>query len=151
MCASQKEDYRQYELEKRKTQQDNYNLMTMNLNKMVNNEAEDRVRDEYHASLPFHTETLFLVFIVLAMIGLIVGVVYLYVRYRQARSESSNARAAQRLNIETGGIGAPKHYISPLEMDMPSLQATRSHPDYRHQDFRRSRRHSCGNFDCDRK
>ena len=94
---------------------------------------------------------MFLVFIVLALIGLIVGVVYLYVRYRQARSESSNARAAQRLNIETGGIGAPKHYISPLEMDMPSLQATRSHPDYRHQDFRRSRRHSCGNFDCDRK
>ena len=37
MCGSQKEDYRQYELEKRKTQQESYNLMTMNLNKMVNN------------------------------------------------------------------------------------------------------------------
>ena len=145
MCGSKKEDYRQYELEKRKTQQENYNLMTMNLNKMVNNEAEDRVRDEYHASLPFHTETLFLVFVVLAMIGGIVGVVYLYVRFRQARSESSNARAAQRLNIETGGIGAPKHYISPLETEMPAMRTTRSYPD-----FRRSRRHSCGNFDCDR-
>ena len=117
--------------------------MTMNLNKMVNNEAEDRVRDEYHSSLLFHTETLFLVFVVLMMIGFIIGVVYLYVRFRQARSESSNA--AQQLNIETGGIGAPKHYISPLKMEMPALRATRSHQDYRH-----SRRHSCGNLECDR-
>ena len=145
MCGSQKEDYRQYELERRKTQQDNYNLMTMNLNKMVNNEAEDRVRDEYHSTLPFHTETLFLVLVFLIMIGFIIGVVYLFVRFRQARSESSNARAARRLNIETGGIGAPKHYISPLEMEMPALRATRSH-----QDYRRSRRHSCGNLECDR-
>ena len=88
MCGSQEEDYRQYELERRKTQQDNYNLMTMNLNKMVNNEAEDRVRDEYHSTLPFHTETLFLVYVVLMMIGFIIGVVSLFVRFRQARSES---------------------------------------------------------------
>ena len=117
----------------------------MNLNKMVNNEAEDRVRDEYHSSLPFHTDTLFLVLVVLIFIGVIIAMVYLFVRFRQARSESSNARAARRLNIETGGIGAPKHYISPLEMEMPTMRSIRSQ-----QDFRRSRRHSCGKLDCDR-
>ena len=119
--------------------------MNMNLNKMVHNEAEDRVRDEYHSQLPFHTETLFLVLVVLIFIGFIIGVVWLVARFRQARSGSSNARAAHRLNIETGGIGAPKHYISPLEMEMPTMRSTRSHPD-----FRRSRRHSCGNVDWDR-
>ena len=120
-------------------------IFHVNNQMMVNNEAEDRVRDEYHSTLPFHTGTLFLVLVVLIMIGFIIGVVYLFVRFRQARSESSNVRAAHRLNIETGGIGAPKHYISPLEMEMPTMRTTRSH-----QDYRRSRRHSCGNLDCDR-
>ena len=124
-----------------KAQQDSYNMSTMNLNKLVNNEKEDRVRDEYRSSLPFHTDTLFLVLIVLVLLGLIVGAVWLCVRFRQARQQGAHARAARRLNIDTGGIGAPKHYISPVEVEMPKM-----HPN-RHAS---TRRHECNNGDCDR-
>ena len=82
-----------------KAQQDSYNMLTMNLNKLVNNEKEDRVRDEYRSTLPFHTDTLFLVLIVLVLLGLIVGAVWLWVRFRQARQQGAHARAARRLNI----------------------------------------------------
>ena len=91
-------------------------------------------------------ETLFLVLVVMFIIGLIIGTVWLYVRFRQARSEGSHARAACRLNIDTSGLGAPKHYISPVEMEMPTMRPTRSYPD-----FRRTCRHSsCSNLDWER-
>ena len=102
-------------------QQDSYNMLTMNLNKMINNEKEDRVRDEYHSTLPFYTDTLFLVLIVLVLLGLIVAAIWLCTRFRQARQQGAHARAARRLNIDTGGIGAPKHYISPVEVEMPRI------------------------------
>ena len=44
--------------------QDNYNFLTNNMNKLLEEEKADKIREQYKETLPFDKEMLFLVFVV---------------------------------------------------------------------------------------
>ena len=44
--------------------QENYNFLTNNMNKLLEEEKADKIREQFEETLPFDTETLFLVLIV---------------------------------------------------------------------------------------
>ncbi len=97
---------------------DQFNAMSQNINNIIDIQKKEHVEDELIADLPFHTDTLFLVLLVIIAILIIAFVVWLFSKYSHARNESAPQRAAKLLNIETGGIGAPKHIISPVSIPM---------------------------------
>ena len=128
--------------------QENYNFLTNNMNKLLEEEKADKIRQQYEETLPFDTETLFLVLVVaVILIALSLGIYYC-AQYRQARQDGAHSRAARTLNIDAGGIGAPKHVLAPLMFDESSFSDS-SRPGLR-RSRSLSRTHSCANLSCGR-
>ena len=97
--------------------QENYNFLTNNMNKLLEEEKADKIREQFEETLPFDTETLFLVLVVGVILAILSAGVYYCAQYKQARNDGAHARAARTLNIDAGGIGAPKHVLAPLMME----------------------------------
>lgn len=91
-----------------------FSVLQQQMSNLVTKENEDRIIEQFTSNLPYDTGTLFLVLVVLVIILLVIAISCLAVRYCQARAEGRLSRAARTLNIDTGGIGAPKHVLSPV-------------------------------------
>ena len=130
--------------------QENYNFLTNNMNKLLEEEKADKIREQFEETLPFDTETLFLVLVVGVILAALSAGVYYCAQYRQARSDGAHARAARTLNIDAGGIGAPKHVLAPLMMEEGSGSCSDSSYRPRPRSRSLSRSHSCANMSCSR-
>ena len=130
--------------------QENYNFLTNNMNKLLEEEKADKIREQYQETLPFDTETLFLVLVVGVVLAILSAGIYYCAQYKQARSDGAHARAARTLNIDAGGIGAPKHVLAPLMLEEGSGSCSDSSYRPRPRSRSLSRSHSCANVSCSR-
>jgi len=95
---------------------DQFTAMSNNVNNIIDIQKRNHLEDEFSSELPFHTDTIFLMLIVgLVVLGVIL-VSMMVAKYSHARKESRPQRAARTLNIEAGGIGAPKHVITSMPL-----------------------------------
>ena len=130
--------------------QENYNFLTNNMNKLLEEEKADKIREQFEETLPFDTETLFLVLVVGVILTILSAGIYYCAQYKQARHDGAHARAARTLNIDAGGIGAPKHVLAPLMMEEGSGSCSDSSFRPRPRSRSLSRSHSCANVSCSR-
>jgi len=91
---------------------DQFNAMSSNINNVIKFQEKENMRNSFHSELPFHTDTIFLILVVVLVLIALAGATWLLAKYSAARKEGRTQRAARVLNIETGGIGAPKHVVT---------------------------------------
>ena len=58
--------------------QENYNFLTNNMNKLLEEEKADKIREQFEETLPFDTETLFLVLVVGVILAILSAGCLLY-------------------------------------------------------------------------
>jgi len=90
---------------------EHFNQLASNVNNVISLHEKERLEEQYLQELPFHTDTIFVMMLVIMGLGSIAGVVWLLARYKAARGESRMQRAAKTLNIETGNI-PNRHVLS---------------------------------------
>ena len=62
--------------------QENYNFLTNNMNKLLEEEKADKIREQFEETLPFDTETLFLVLVVGVILAILSAGVYYCAQYK---------------------------------------------------------------------